>query len=44
VRNHLKAIFKKLGVRSQPQLIESCRRANLAMRFAPEGGLPATNA
>lgn len=44
VRNHLKAIFKKLGVRSQPQLIESCRRANLAMNFAPEGGLLAKNA
>lgn len=29
VRNHLKAIFKKLRVRSQPQLIEACRRAGL---------------
>lgn len=29
VRNHLKAIFKKLNVRSQPQLIEACRRAGL---------------
>ena len=36
VRNHLKAIFKKLGVRSQPQLIEACRHAGLSAHFEPD--------